>query len=237
VKQSFETSSGTVAVIVDEESRTVSAYRYNGERRAVAAAMESWDYADLAEVLTRQIGVSPTEADDIAAQVRAQYASLGIDATTPRTVAAAASGLEPLEKAGLPLRFVAVLLDAVIVLFPLAIVVGLLAGGGFRESGDGYASVGVEVGGNAFWALLAVGLGYYVICEALTGMTVGKRMVGIRVVDENGEHLSLAAAVVRNVLRLVDSFFFYLVGAIFALASPLGQRLGDRAAGTVVVRR
>jgi uncharacterized RDD family membrane protein YckC len=142
-----------------------------------------------------------------------------------------------LEKAGLPLRFVAVLLDAVIVLFPLAIVVGLLAGGGFRESGDGYASAGVEVGGNAFWALLAVGLGYYVVCEALTGMTVGKRMVGIRVVDENGEHLSLAAAVVRNVLRLVDAFFFYLVGAIFALASPLGQRLGDRAAGTVVVRR
>ena len=96
---------------------------------------------------------------------------------------------------------------------------------------------GVEVGGNAFWALLAVGLGYYVICEALTGMTVGKRMVGIRVVDENGEHLSLAAAVIRNALRLVDGFFFYLVGAIFALASPRGQRLGDRAAGTVAVRR
>lgn len=98
-------------------------------------------------------------------------------------------------------------------------------------------SAGVEVGRNAFWALLAVGLGYYVICEALTGMTVGKRMVGIRVVDENGEHLTLAAAVIRNALRLVDGFLFYLVGAIFALASPLGQRLGDRAAGTVVVRR
>lgn len=69
---------------------------------------------------------------------------------------------------------------------------------------------GVEVGGNAFWALLAVGLGYYVICEALTGMTVGKRMVGIRVVDENGEHLSLAAAVIRNALAssTVSSFIW-----------------------------
>lgn len=236
MKQSFETSSGTVAVIVDEESRTVSAYRYNAERRAVAAAMESWDYADLAELLSRQIGVPPAEADDIAAQVRAQYAWLGsMPEHLQQSPLPAASS--QLEKAGVPLRFVAVLLDAVIVLFPLAIVVGLLAGGGFRESGDGYASVGVEVGGNAFWALLALGLGYYVVCEALTGMTVGKRMVGIRVVDENGEHLSLVAAVVRNVLRLVDSFFFYLVGAIFALTSPLGQRLGDRVAGTVVVRR
>ena len=61
---------------------------------------------------------------------------------------------------------------------PLAILFGLLAGGGFRESGDGYASVGVEVGGNAVWALLAVCLGYYVVCEALTGMTVGKPTSG-----------------------------------------------------------
>lgn len=235
MKQSFETSSGTVAVIVDEESRTVSAYRYNAEGRAIAAAMGSWDYADLAEVLTRQIGVSPAEADDIAAQVRAQYAWLG--SMPPHLEPLQPAATSHFEKAGVPLRFVAVLLDAVIVLFPLAIVVGLLAGGGFRESGDGYVSAGVEVGGNAFWALLAVGLGYYVICEALTGMTVGKRMVGIRVVDENGEHLTLAAAVIRNALRLVDGFLFYLVGAIFALASPLGQRLGDRAAGTVVVRR
>lgn len=237
MKQSFETSSGTVAVNVDEESRTVSAYRYNAERRAVAAAMESWDYADLAGVLTRRLGVSPTEAHDIAAQVRAQYAWLGSMPQHLEQLPLQPAASSQLEKAGVPLRFVAVLLDAVIVLFPLAIVVGLLAGGGFRESGDGYASVGVEVGGNAVWALLAVGLGYYVVCEALTGMTIGKRMVGIRVVDENGEHLSLTAAVVRNVLRLVDGFLFYLVGAIFALASPRGQRLGDRAAGTVVVRR
>jgi uncharacterized RDD family membrane protein YckC len=57
------------------------------------------------------------------------------------------------------------------------------------------------------------------------------------VVDEHGEHPTLSAAVVRNILRPVDALFFYLVGAVFALMSPLGQRLGDRAAHTVVVRR
>jgi uncharacterized RDD family membrane protein YckC len=80
-------------------------------------------------------------------------------------------------------------------------------------------------------------LGYYVLCEAATGATLGKRMVGIRVVSEDGKGLTFGAAVVRNVLRLVDGFFFYLVGAIFALTSSRGQRLGDRAAHTVVVRR
>jgi uncharacterized RDD family membrane protein YckC len=95
----------------------------------------------------------------------------------------------------------------------------------------------VIVGENAFWALLALGLGYYIVCEALVGMTVGKRLVGIRVVAEDGEHAGLGPAVIRNLLRLVDGLFFYLVGAVFALTSPRGQRLGDRAAGTLVVRR
>lgn len=96
---------------------------------------------------------------------------------------------------------------------------------------------GIVVAGKAFWLFLALGIGYYVVCEATTGATLGKRMVGIRVVGEDGEHPTLGAAVVRNLLRLVDSLFFYLVGGIFALSSPLGQRLGDRAAHTVVVRR
>ena len=80
-------------------------------------------------------------------------------------------------------------------------------------------------------------LAYHILGEAITGGTFGKGIVKIRVVNEDGEHLSLNAAIVRNILRPVDAIFFYLVGGVFALASPLGQRLGDRAAHTVVVRR
>ena len=237
MKQAFETSSGPVEVTIDEGTRTVSVYRFDAQRRAVAAAMESWDHSDLAEVLTRRIGVPPAEAAAITSRVQAGHRHLG----PPREPAEPAllpprAGSFELDKAGVPLRFVAVLLDAVIVLFPLGIVVGLLSGGGYTERGAGYARAGVDVGGRAFWALLALGLGYYILCEALTGMTVGKRLVGIRVVADDGEHLGLAAAVVRNLLRVVDGLFFYFVGAVFALTSPLGQRLGDRAAGTVVVR-
>jgi len=247
VKQSFSTSVGTVEVLVDEQSRIVSAYRFDAEGRPVAAVIESWDHTDLADLLADQAGVPAREANDIASAVTEKY---GVRKRAPledwqssalaRTRERRGSGhadFRSVDNAGLPLRFVAVLLDAVIVFFPAGIVVGLLSGGGYTETGDGYANAGINVGGNAFWLLLALGLGYYVVCEAATGATLGKRMVGIRVVGEDGEHLTFGAAVVRNLLRLVDCLFFYLVGAIFALTSPRGQRLGDRAAHTLVVRR
>jgi uncharacterized RDD family membrane protein YckC len=240
MKESFSTSVGRVEVLVDEQSRTVSAYRFDAEGRPVAAAIEGWDYIDLAELLTRQAGVPPWEATEIAstvnARVRMPEAPPIADAALSR-VLRTRERRSSMENAGVPLRFVAVLLDAVIVFFPAGIIVGLFEGGGDTETGNGYANAGINVGGNAFWLFLALGLGYYVLCEAATGATLGKRMVGIHVVGEDGEHVTFGAAVVRNLLRVVDSLFFYLVGVIFALTSPHGQRLGDRAAHTLVVRR
>ena len=112
-----------------------------------------------------------------------------------------------------------------------------MTGGGYHERAGGNATAGVNISGNAVWLLLAVGLGYYIVCEAATGATLGKRLVGIRVVGEDGAHVTLGAAVVRNLLRVIDALFFYLVGFLFALVSARGQRLGDRAAHTIVVRR
>jgi uncharacterized RDD family membrane protein YckC len=189
-------------------------------------------------VLTRRIGLPPVEADEIASSVKAS--DVGMRLMSPPPVEHPPS-LSPdathLEDAGLALRFVAVLLDTVIVFLPLAIMIGLLSGGGYSERRNGYANAGVDIDGAANLSFLALFLGYYMVCEAITGMTLGKRMVGIRVVAEDGEHVGLNAAVVRNLLRLVDGFFFYLVGALFALKSSRGRRLGDHVAGTLVVRR
>jgi uncharacterized RDD family membrane protein YckC len=240
MKESFTTSVGRVEVLVDEQSRTVSAYRFDADGRPAAAAMESWDYIDLADLLIRQTGVPAWEANEIASGVNARLAM----GDAPALVDAPRWGerrarerKRSKENAGVPLRFVAVVLDAVIVFFPAGIVIGLLSGGGYTETGNGYANAGIDVGGRTAWLLLALGLGYYVFCEAATGATLGKRMVGIQVIGEDGEQLTFGASVVRNLLRLVDCLFFYLVGAIFALTSPHGQRLGDRAAHTLVVRR
>jgi uncharacterized RDD family membrane protein YckC len=234
------TSVGKLEVLVDERSRTVSAYRFDAEGRPIAAAIESWDYTDLADLLTRQAGVPASEAIDIASVVSA---SVDLD-ERPRLPDGALSGVRrarerrtSVEYAGVPLRFVAVLLDAVIVFFPAGIIFGLLSGGGYSETHNGATNAGINIEGKAFWVFLLLGLGYYVVCEGGTGATLGKRMVGIRVIGEDGEDLTLGAAVVRNLLRVVDCLFFYLVGAIFALTSAQGQRLGDRAAHTLVVRR
>jgi hypothetical protein len=57
----------------------------------------------------------------------------------------------------------------------------------------------------------------------------------LRVVREDGSPIHLGAAALRNLLRIVDGLFLYLVAAIAVWASPTRQRLGDRAAGTYVV--
>jgi uncharacterized RDD family membrane protein YckC len=236
MKQVFNSSVGKVEVLVDRPSRTISIYRFDDQNRPAAAAIESWDHVDLVDVLNRQTGVPLTEANRIAAALREQHMSLGSLADRIGESRRAEGGWSSLENAGIALRFVAVLLDAVIVFLPLGIVVGLMTGGGYAERGDGYANAGINVGGSAFWLLLALGVGYYIVCEAATGATLGKRIVGIRVVDEDGDHVTFGAAVVRNLLRVVDALFFYLIGFLFAVTSTRGQRLGDRAAHTVVVR-
>ena len=239
MKESFSTSVGRDEVLVDEQSRTVSAYRFDAAGRPAAAAIESWDYIDLADLLIRQTGVPAWEANEIASGVNARLA-MGDGPLADEALQRERRARErtnSMEHAGIPLRFVAVLLDAVIVFFPAGIIIGLLSGGGYTETGNGHANAGINVGGNTMWLLLALGIGYYVFCEAATGATLGKRMVGIHVIGEDGEHLTFGASLVRNLLRLVDCLFFYLVGGVFALTSPRGQRLGDRAAHTVVVRR
>jgi len=136
-----------------------------------------------------------------------------------------------MEYAGVALRFVAVLIDG-LVLIPLLLVLALVFGDRYSTSENGTHTVGVTAGG--WWPLLVI-LAYYVASETLTGKTIGKRAVGLRVVDASGEPLGLGQAVVRNVLRIVDAILFYLVAPISVWTSSERQRIGDRVANTVVV--
>ncbi len=85
---------------------------------------------------------------------------------------------------------------------------------------------------------LVVFLGYYILLEGYLGQTVGKMLLGIKVIQEDtGEVPGVGAASIRTVLRLIDGLFSYLVGFIAVLASAKRQRLGDMAAHTLVVRK
>jgi len=79
---------------------------------------------------------------------------------------------------------------------------------------------------------------YSILAEWLwQGQTLGKRLLGIRVMDRDGLPIHLSQIVVRNLLRPVDMLpAFYLVGGLAALGTRYGQRVGDLAANTVVVR-
>lgn len=81
--------------------------------------------------------------------------------------------------------------------------------------------------------------GYGALFEwRLLGQTLGKRLLGLRVLSLSGTTITFAQAAVRNLVRIVDILpGCYLVGGCSALLDRHGRRLGDLAAGTLVVRQ
>jgi uncharacterized RDD family membrane protein YckC len=80
--------------------------------------------------------------------------------------------------------------------------------------------------------------GYFILLEGPLGKgrTVGKRALKLRVIKKDQSMISYGASFGRNVLRLIDGFFFYIIGMILISSSDLNQRLGDRAADTIVIK-
>ena len=134
--------------------------------------------------------------------------------------------------AGVGSRLVAALVDFLIkvgVLLALWLIAGAVAGddaGGFVQA-------------LAIVAAFLVIFGYDVAFETLaSGRTPGKRATGLRVVRLGGEPVGFLASAVRNLLRLIDMQpgILNAVGAACVLFTRHNQRLGDLAAGTLVVR-
>jgi uncharacterized RDD family membrane protein YckC len=144
-----------------------------------------------------------------------------------------------LELAGLGSRFLAVLVDLVWKVF-LTLVLGLLAavtaallGGPGLFDSPSKMLIAVVVA-----AIYVLWLGYAIYYEVKwNGQTPGKWAVGIRVIRENGAPVDFRAAAVRNLLATADFLpAFHLLGALLVLVTARRQRLGDMAAGTLVVR-
>ncbi len=99
---------------------------------------------------------------------------------------------------------------------------------------------------SAAWAVAAIGVFqfailwlYYVLFEALQdGQTPGKRIMNLRVVRDGGLAVNFEASAIRNLVRIVDMqpLFLYAVGMVSVVVNSRGKRLGDLAAGTLVVK-
>jgi uncharacterized RDD family membrane protein YckC len=129
-------------------------------------------------------------------------------------------------------RTVAIIIDALL----LTAVIGGLFFALATKNGSSYSVSGGK--GVLFFAVaILLPLLYHSILEGSGGATIGKAITGIRVRNKNGGRASFGRALVRNILRIIDGLFYYLVGWIIAMASgPRRTRLGDMVGGTVVVR-
>jgi uncharacterized membrane protein SpoIIM required for sporulation/uncharacterized RDD family membrane protein YckC len=141
--------------------------------------------------------------------------------------------------AGVGSRAVAALMDAVICLLLL---IGILFLWKLVAAGTHLSQLPASAAwvlGVAVLAQFAILWGYYVLFEALAdGQTPGKRALHLRVVRDGGYSITFGASVVRNLVRIVDMQPgpTYGVGMVSVMFSRSGKRLGDYAAGTVVVR-
>jgi uncharacterized RDD family membrane protein YckC len=79
-------------------------------------------------------------------------------------------------------------------------------------------------------------IAYYTYLEGTRGQTIGKMITKIKVVREDGRPIDMEQAFKRNILRVIDGFVAYLIGAVLIWRSDKQQRLGDTVAKTVVVK-
>lgn len=142
--------------------------------------------------------------------------------------------------AGIGSRFLAALVDTflilvlqIIVIFTLLFAARLLAPDMLGFDSPAFVWLAAILGLAAFAFLW----GYYILFEMIwNGQSPGKRWVGIRVLKTDGTPITLAESVIRNLVRLIDFLpAYYGVGVVTMFISEQSRRLGDLAAGTIVV--
>jgi uncharacterized RDD family membrane protein YckC len=142
------------------------------------------------------------------------------------------------QSAGLGSRAAAFIIDQIILLIVnILIIIGLLfmINGTFMDFFS--ANMPSYLVGAAIILIFIIRWGYFFAFEYFSGgSTLGKKMVGIRVIQENGHSITFLSSLIRNLLRIIDSLpMNYLVGMLMIFFHTKHKRLGDLVAGTVVV--
>ena len=138
--------------------------------------------------------------------------------------------------AGVKARFLALLVDMLlfcIVFFPATRIV---KGVWLMSAADHQWHSGWFISDPLCLIFLVIICLYFIILEGLAGATVGKSLVGVRIVDQNGKRPGLTRSLIRNVMRLVDGLpVLGILGIVMIVYSSEKTRVGDLAARTRVV--
>ncbi|MCE5200327.1 RDD family protein, partial [bacterium] len=142
------------------------------------------------------------------------------------------------ELAGIGSRFIALLIDTLWQGLCILIPVVLLIAFGFVSTPSLSNFEGIMVFALFVLLIFVITNGYFLYFETTkNGQTPGKKAVGIRVILDSGHPVDFRAALIRNVMRLVDMLpSMYGVGIVSAFFSPQYRRLGDYVGGTMVVK-
>ncbi len=135
--------------------------------------------------------------------------------------------IEKREYQGIGIRLVSIIIDNLIV----GIIIGAIG------SGIGFGMMTQRM--VPWWISLlyfVIYIGYFTILEGSKGQTIGKMVTKIKVVREDGGPIDMNQALTRNILRIIDGLFVYLIGAILIWRSDNKQRLGDSIAKTIVIK-
>jgi len=148
----------------------------------------------------------------------------------PQAVAESYLGERTLHYAPLGLRFLAALVDFMVLsvgwITPIAMFWWLIS----RES-SGWWGLGVVIMAVSLWALAS--MIYFPVAEAVFGQTIGKRLFGLAVVTESGLAIGAKEAILRRIPYLFHMAI--MLDAIFVFFGQKHQRVFDHVAGTVVV--
>ena len=143
--------------------------------------------------------------------------------------------------AGIGSRFLAILADTIIQIIAYAALVLLvvLVLSAASRAGDFFVS---HLGDKWLIALIVFAVflvywGYFTLFEAFwNGQTPGKRLCKLRVIRDSGRQITFFESLTRNLIRVIDAFpSFYAIGIVTMLCNRRNKRLGDFAAGTLVI--
>jgi len=133
--------------------------------------------------------------------------------------------------AGAGSRLAAFIIDLLIQIILISIIAAVYFLGGNRGI---YGDFGGAALGIILIMVFVIHFGYFILCEmAMSGQTIGKHLFGLRAIRENGQPIEFTQSLIRGLFRTAVDMMY--VGIFAILFSSQHKRLGDMAAGTIVV--